>query len=790
MSTTPFPVDSLDVNLLKSSLVNVSKANDKLDYWLAMDYASYAIDVIKRSYLLHVLENRAHAYCQTYQYDAAIRDAHEIVSIEPTSNTGHLILADIYTIQGKQKKAIKAYDAAMQNIRLLFSSSPPTSSDNNNPNQHSTAMQQLMKAKKWAIEQDMKRIDFVSILPPELSNSIFEKLDQNSKLTCLDVAKHWRDTTLMEFSTVWSTMAIHDDDYNYIYYEAVDVGEDYMTLEQRKKIELLPHIAAHIHQLIIDKDHRDVRSRYIENFNAGCMNNIRSLQIKSKIALQNIPALFLESLMMTGIPGLGDRLTELALHLEEITIDPDHVIGINEVLDTAPHLRRLVYHSVQLVLNINYDSTAPLPSIKDILDRNHYYKNTHPLVSLEIATQEPTTREVMKPILKRCSQLQYLRISNYHGDISELLESNSPYLEILIVDFDNPVSYDSPFLYNENANHMKRFQWKENMDVYGAKKNNTTSSLHRDHYGLKELYGPWDMMDDLEKPNYIPSLILNNLNTLEIIDIFDFPQVHRNHHVHHSPLRMIDLKKLSISFMNLHHPMARLFINSIPLFPALTTLNLEAGHDLRYVIDILLALQYPLQSLKFSLVTNDDHDNQDNRGINQNEHLIRLFQHYASLSSPSPDISDSSNLITQRTLKTLQLVDFAQILTDDVLYALSSIKTIDNITIETSSPHITTKGLYTMFQRLSGSLSHVELDGLGIIENKDIIAMGDILQSLTHIKLVQLSNITVYGVIALMEKAVQLKELVVIRSLYLREKEHDGLKQFARMKGIDYKANP
>ena len=253
---SPFPLYALDVNPVSASFPEVGKAIDNLDYKLAVELASVTIDQIRRSLLFTVLEHRAYALAKINKFEAAIQDAKEMIAIEPTLLRGYLVLCNIYAVQGKQQHVIDVYETALQNI-----------SDHSSPLKQQQQQQLLFQEKNKAVEQNKKRVDFISKLPKELLYSIFSQLDQRSKsICCWDVSKTWRNI-LLKKSMVWSTLNVDDD-------------EDQVTTRRISKF--LPHISTHIRTLMVDTKYHDICSRYLVGIFKGCLNNIKPLQLKSK----------------------------------------------------------------------------------------------------------------------------------------------------------------------------------------------------------------------------------------------------------------------------------------------------------------------------------------------------------------------------------------------------------------------------------------------------------------------------------------------------------------------------
>ena len=261
-SAPPSSLYQFNVDPVISSFSKVSNAIDEHEYKSVVDFASITIDQINRSLLYSVLDHRIHALCNMYNYEAAIRDAKHMVSIAPSSPLSYLRLGNLYTIQGKQKEAIKTYETALRNI----SSPPPLKNNSNDADiihyQQQEQYQTLIQRKKTAMEQYRKRIDFISMLPKELSFSILAQLNKESKSACLETCKKWCEI-LLECPMAWYTVNMNNS--NFILEAHIE--------------SMVPDIAPNVRYLSLDTVGKMAGSRFIDEMSNGTFRNIRSLRI-------------------------------------------------------------------------------------------------------------------------------------------------------------------------------------------------------------------------------------------------------------------------------------------------------------------------------------------------------------------------------------------------------------------------------------------------------------------------------------------------------------------------------
>ena len=475
------------------------------------------------------------------------------------------------------------------------------------------------------------------------------------------------------------------------------------------------------------------------------------------------PAL-LKELIMAGIPQLGNTLTELELDFLGNKTGASRVIKLSDLLFAAPKLRRLEYTAPEHLSNIIGDFTRSITL-------------EHPLIDLHLSSFQ-TTRDSIEPLLKYCRQLRCLNLHYCMEDFTDLFETYCPNLQLLGYNFEE--NYSSAYGDDKLKNRRRSI-----CDSQCSSNNNTSNSNIRQYHrrlGLKELYMADYSMTGMTKFQHFMSLIKNNAATLEVINIYDFLSISRQQQQTGTLsmddiLELTNLKNITIGLSHEQHPVANLLLRSALVSPALNTLRLPKEANLQTTIDSLLSLRQPLQNLKLALLGEE----------NGSDQLVRLLCHYSSLSSLSLP-SSSSSLLTSSpatALHTIGLADEANELTDEVLDAISDIKTIKRIDVYSESSKVSMKGLSRMFKKLD-VVTHVELGGFDFIGDKEIVVLGHILKDrLTHIRLYRLNDLTTFGVILLMEYATHLENIIVSDCPVIEDTK--AIEEFAKMKEIDAK---
>ncbi|KAI7852862.1 hypothetical protein BDC45DRAFT_537064 [Circinella umbellata] len=692
-----FPVYALDAIPIVTSFPSIGEAIDNHNYAMASNYATDIIDEIKKNLLFIVLEHRAYAFHKMNKYQEAIRDAHEMVSIAPSSTKSYLLLGKLYSALGQQKNAIDIYKTALsQNNVTKYDMSDSIDS---------IWTQQLVQEMNKAVQQNKKRIDPVSKLPKELLYTIFTCLDQKSKATCWNVSKKWR-YNISRAPSAWSTLSIDDTDRHTIH----------------RLVTHLPDIATYVRHLILDTLFPDVCLEYLESMNNGDFNNIKSLKVTGNGSHGMRLAMF-ESFTTTVLPRIGHSLTQLELDLFSIDTNALRAMNLSDILASAPHLTRLVYSTSESLSTAIGDFSA-LANVED----------HHPLIDLELNAIYATRKET-ELLLKKCSQLRCLKLSIYQDNIADLLESYCPHLQILFYNYNlaaQSIIPDDEYIQFKKA-------------ICAVKSTDLTC-------GLKVLDVNWSAMnrEDYEKEfntsHYVPPLILNNQETLKVINITNCPKMPN---LRNQPLHMPNLKSLKITTREKNNKLQQLLLQSIPFFPNLHTLQVTDKQYFIPLVRALMTLQRPLKNLALTLTKSDNDENGQGNSL-----LIRLFQQYVALQSSSSQttilesisIQDWSDNLSDEVLNVLSDIKTIHSISIYTRSPKISIEALTNLFKKLSSEKVTLLEI--------GGLSNANDND--IIRWVDILK-----KHLTYIHLYELDHLTAYGTIMIMDKAKHLKKLNV-----------------------------
>ncbi|KAI9260639.1 hypothetical protein BDA99DRAFT_512728 [Phascolomyces articulosus] len=758
MSTTistisPSSIYKFDVNPVNCSFAKVGNAMEQHNYPRAVEFATITMDQIRRSMLFTVLEQRAHALCQVSQYEAAIRDAQEMISIAPKSTVGYIHLGKIYAMQGNQQAAIKTYETALENALSLDQDNNFTHDSITNKKQQQ--YKELINGKNSALERIRKRIDIISMLPKELSNTVFTKLDQKSKAICLRVSRKWRKS-LLECPMAWYDLNMNDSNGLVI---------------NKILLNTVPLIEKGVRHLIMDTQKVSIYEQVMIDGIAreAYFKNVKSLKITENTIsyVANSRRYRLEPFISPKYFPNGKSLTALELKFPSVSsMSSSCNIKLRELLFTCPNLLRLVYLS-------------PGSYSVSFGDRNLLSDMQHPLMDLTFQLQE-IGRATIERLLTHCRQLRRLVLHNCLEDCMDLFDTFCPKLQILGYNCytDDIPELDETFF---SLSNTRRRGW--------------THHCEDDEDGLQEIHvsGYSTMFQGQFQLEHILPLIQKNASTLKVIHIGYCSVYNKNDRtlLEYNKLgrQLIHLKNLIIEH-NGDHPFAQILLRSISYYRDLSMLQIPRTNDLLTVVNNIITLKGSLKNLKICLPMTETDDNV--------AYVMQLFQHYITLSLPSPSslltvpmtkMNITATTITHHappppsTLEKISLLDPTNFLTDDVLNMIADIKTISSIDLITNSSRISAEGLHIFFYRASTHLTHLRLGSLGIVDDKLLLTMGEVLTSLTHIKLGELKLITDYGVISLMEKRSATIKYIAVSGCPLLT---DTVRHYAECKYINF----
>ncbi|KAI8150433.1 hypothetical protein BJV82DRAFT_573575 [Fennellomyces sp. T-0311] len=183
-----------------------------------------------------------------------------------------------------------------------------------------------------------------------------------------------------------------------------------------------------------------------------------------------------------------------------------------------------------------------------------------------------------------------------------------------------------------------------------------------------------------------------------------------------------------------------LLLRSILSCSTLTHVAASASRDIPGLVNTLAVLPQ-LEFLEIS------HDHRTAAG---EPDLIQLFKQYSNESR------------SKQRLKVIWLRYCKTIVTDNVLNALASIHTLEEIAFEGLS-NVSTLAVDNVFKKLGKSVSEVRLTEMNIITDSSLLVIGKNLTGLKRIHLEKLKTVTDRGVKYLVEKAPNLESLALIK---------------------------
>lgn len=144
----------------------------KRDDEQAIQHMTEAIQELKRTHLLAILDARAVAYIRGSKYELAFEDAKEMMQQAPKEEAGYLRAAKVYEAQSRFVDAVGMYELGLFHI-----------SDS-----------ERLKERKLMVEEELqRRVDWVSLLPVDVIAFIMDQLSIHDCRECTQVSRQWRD---------------------------------------------------------------------------------------------------------------------------------------------------------------------------------------------------------------------------------------------------------------------------------------------------------------------------------------------------------------------------------------------------------------------------------------------------------------------------------------------------------------------------------------------------------------------------------------------------------------------
>ncbi|KAI9265108.1 hypothetical protein BDA99DRAFT_42778 [Phascolomyces articulosus] len=190
------------ITLFSETIRNLNHAVEIQNYQQIIQHSTAVIEAIlqQNTTLTALYETRAYAYAMRYQFDLALADGEQIIKHTPTATSGYIYKANVLSMKGYQKGAIRSYDQGLQVVQKSKAQ-----------DQQKVEMEALKIGKQLAIkEHSQKFFDPVDIFPVEITTKIFSLLTQEALLTCLLTSKTWCDR-VQDCAEAWRSLVIQDE---------------------------------------------------------------------------------------------------------------------------------------------------------------------------------------------------------------------------------------------------------------------------------------------------------------------------------------------------------------------------------------------------------------------------------------------------------------------------------------------------------------------------------------------------------------------------------------------------
>ncbi|KAI9246731.1 hypothetical protein BDA99DRAFT_526806, partial [Phascolomyces articulosus] len=387
--------------------------NHSLDQ--VIDLSTDAIHHVQQWDLIPVLDRRAHAFGMKGHFEKAVQDAEEIISFAPTRAIGYLRLGQLFAMQGKQLAAIQIYEEALTKVEKQ---------QDNGDSGH----QELIQRKMRAMEKNDQRLDFITVFPLEIIDSIFEGFGENTKLISMQVSTKWRNT-VMHCPNTWKTL-------NYDFYYFWDRPDRVAEM-----MPVVPHVAKHVMYMHIGTNSEEMCQKNLELLEKGYFKRIKTLEMTdSCVKHLTLPNRLIS--LTNALWQIRSTLTKLNMSFLNIKTQP----SIAELLFYLPHLKTLI-------LDIKHDP------LEKSIGHMEYLGGPHvALEDVELETRyKGSSGRVIKPFLEYCPNIRRLVLENCsHSIINAVNEICNERLQIFacstsifhgitsLEDLDHREYYDGP----------------------------------------------------------------------------------------------------------------------------------------------------------------------------------------------------------------------------------------------------------------------------------------------------------------------------------------------------------
>ncbi|KAI9250430.1 hypothetical protein BDA99DRAFT_575361 [Phascolomyces articulosus] len=693
-------------------LIQNAYRNHNLDQ--VIDLSTDAINHVYQSYFISVLDARAHAFGIEGHFSKAIRDAEEMIRYAPTQAIGYLRLGQLLSIQGKQSAAIKIYEKSLAMVEKQDGDDP--------------AYVELIQRKKRAMEKSEQRLDFITMLPLEIVDAIFEDFSEPAMFRCMAVSTRWREI-LLNCPKAWAKVY-----HNHFYYES----SVYQVGRTPAILRALPHIARHIKNMEAIINSMETGQIYLELFENGAFQNIKTLELSVYNKMNSHhPVLKCINKMNWRAFYTNRRLYYIGISMKTFTSSGMMMSFTNALWQTR-------YTLTKLDLNFGFYDGFNI-SITDILFYSPYLKTLvmgmpdHPLKKYmgnmeylgrsHVALEDVQIKAksipgpILKPLLQYCPGIRRLCLQGCRHNVIDVVdEICNEKLQIFAY---NTYSNDLPTLeemdweYYDGPSGLRYIIALSN-DDYGVPANGILRLLYKNQKSLQTVCASL-AKTELQGVNHYSNYFCSTYKQ------WYFERLRQLTYRYDGQVATESMILESITSGK---------STSLQLFSARETPNIPM------IVNTLICLP-PVEQLELLYIQYDD----DGANEQRSAALVRLFQYYAAL---PPE---------EQNLHKVQF-DHCSFITDQVLFALAQIQSLRTIDFAGSCTISSPKILKEFLDKVSDHLVKVIFSGIDII-NDDIL---DALGSMEHLGNLELSDndqITEKGAIRFVDRCKTLHTLVL-----------------------------
>ncbi|KAI9243285.1 hypothetical protein BDA99DRAFT_334665 [Phascolomyces articulosus] len=576
-----------------------------------IDFATDAVNHVQQWELILVLDRRAHVFGIKGLFSKAVQDAEEIIRIAPTQTIGYLRLGRLFSMQGKQHAAIQIYEEALTNVEKQ---------DNDD-----SAYTELVQGKMRAVEKNEQRLDFISILPLEIVEIIFEDFSEPTLFRCMAVSTRWREI-LLNCPKIWE-----DADHEFI---GCIIDRTAATLR------VLPHIAKHIKNMKADFCTFEIGQAYLENFENGAFQKIRTLELTAA-SINILTSINMMLSFTNALWQVRNTLTKLDIRI----IFPEGFnTSIADILFYSPHLKTLK-------IDMYEHSFAKHIGNMEYLGRSHIA-----LEDVQI-TARSISGPILKPLLQYCPGIRRLDLKQCQPDV---------------IDVVNEICNENLQIFAYNRYHYQVPALEE---------------LDQEYYdgppGLRYIYTP-SMFQDFNRTltHSFVRLLHKNQKSLQTVfanlywkyDPQPEPLTNRSHPTYEQwyfeRIRNLTYRpdKYKVTEPMFLESISRCKTTSLMSFSAFETPNIPM------MVDTLIHLP-PVEKLKVSGIIYNDSDNKHRSAA-----LVHLFQDYASRPPKDQKLHDvgfeNCNIITDQVMMALARLESLKTIRFLGVYTIQSAKVL------------------------------------------------------------------------------------------------------------------